>query len=130
MRILADDLSHYELLTLEKTESVLEEVEGHSMFPIPLQLEDGRPDGTVSDDTSNSSGHESERFVPFSSEDCDHFLSANMNKNTKYKTNSDVNLSYLWARRNSEMRKMQDIPPVEVDSLLSDYHGCILVCKK
>ena len=118
MRISAEDLSHYELLTPEKIESVLEEVEEHSMFPIPLQLEDGRPGGTVSDDTNNSSVHESERFVPFSSEDCDHFLSANINKNTKYKTNSDVNLFYLWARRNSEMRKIQDIPPVEVDSLL------------
>ena len=60
MRILADYLS-YELLTPEKTESVLEEVKGHSMFPIQLPLQDGRPDGrpdgTVSDDTSYSSVH-------------------------------------------------------------------------
>ena len=89
MRILADDLSRYELLTPEKTKSVLEEVEGHSMFPIQLPLEDGRPDGTVSDDTSNSSVHEYERFVPVSSEseDCDQFLSASVNKN-KHKTNT------------------------------------------
>ena len=127
LRILADDLSRYELLTLEKTESVLEKVEGHSMFPIPLPQEDGSPDGTVSDDTSNSSVLESERFVPVSSEDCDHFLSANVNKNTKYKTNRDVNLFYSWTRQNSEMRNIQDIPPVEPDSLLLDYHGCILV---
>ena len=40
MRILADDLSSCELLTPEKTESVLEEVEGHSTFPIQLPLED------------------------------------------------------------------------------------------
>ena len=40
MRILADDLSSCELLTPEKTESVLEEVEGHPMFPIQLPLED------------------------------------------------------------------------------------------
>ena len=93
MRILADDLSLYELLTPEKTESVLEELEGHLMFPIPLPLEDGRPDGTVSDSTSNWSVHKSERFVPVSSEDCNHFLSANVYKNTKYKTNSDVNCS-------------------------------------
>ena len=119
MRILADDLSSYELLTAEETVSVLKEVEGHSMFPIPLPLEDGRPDGTVSDDTSNSSDQEYERFVPVSSEDCDQFLSANVNKNTKYKTNSDVNLFYLWARQNLEMRKIQDIPPVELDSLLA-----------
>ena len=100
------------------------------MFPIPLPLEDGRPDGTVSDDTSNSSVHESEILVPVSSEGCDHLLSANVNKNTKYKTNSDVNLFYLWTRQNSEMRKIQKIPPVEMDSLLSDYHGCILVRSK
>ena len=60
MQILADDLSRYELLTPEKKEFVLEEVEGHSMFQIPLPLEDGRPDGTVSDDTSNLSVQESE----------------------------------------------------------------------
>ena len=57
MRILADYLSRYELLTPEKTESVLEEVKGHSMFPIQLPLQDENPDGTVSDDTSNSSVH-------------------------------------------------------------------------
>ena len=62
MRILADYLSRYELLTPEKTESVLEEVKGHSMFPIQLPLQDGRPDGTVSDYTSNSSVHLYERF--------------------------------------------------------------------
>ena len=82
MRILADDFSRFELLTLEKTESVLEEVEGNSMFPIQLPLEDGRLDGTVSDDTSKSSIHEYERFVPVSPEDFDQFLSANVNKNT------------------------------------------------
>ena len=49
--------SRFELMTPEKTESVLEEVKGHSMFPIQLPLQDGRPDGTVSDDTSNSSFH-------------------------------------------------------------------------
>ena len=47
MRILADYLSRYELLTPEKIESVLKEVKGHSMFPIQLPLQDGRPDGTV-----------------------------------------------------------------------------------
>ena len=87
------------------------------MFPIQLPLEDGRPDGTVSDDTSNSSIHEYDCFVPVSPEDCDQFLSANVNKNTKHKTNSDDNLFYLWARQNLEMRKIQDIPTVELDSL-------------
>ena len=58
MRILADNFKGYELLTQEKTESILEELEGYSMFPIQLPLEDGRPDGNVSDDTSNSSIHE------------------------------------------------------------------------
>ena len=57
MQILADYLSRHELLTPEKTESVLEEVKGHSMFPMQLPLQDGRPDGTVSDDISNSSVH-------------------------------------------------------------------------
>ena len=55
MQILADYLSRYELLIPEKTESVLEEVKGHSMFAMQLPQQDGRPDGTVSDDTSNSS---------------------------------------------------------------------------
>ena len=80
IRISADDLIHYKLLTPEKTESLLEEVEGHTMFPIYLPLEDGRTDGTVSDDTSILIVHKSERFMPVSSEDCDHFLPANVNK--------------------------------------------------
>ena len=131
MQILADDLSRYELLTLEKTESVLEEVEGHLLFPIQLPLEDGRPDGTVSDDTSNSSIHEYERFIPVSSEDWGQFLSANANKITKQQTNSDVNLFYLWARQNLEMRKIQDIPTVELAIKWAVYkHGCILECSK
>ena len=54
-----------ELMTQKKTESVLEEVEGHSMFPIPLPLEDGRTDGTVSDDTSNLSFHEVKDLYQF-----------------------------------------------------------------
>ena len=118
MRIL-DVLSRYELLTPEKTESILEEVEGHSMFPIQLPLEDRRPGGTVSDDTGNSSVQVYERFVPVSSKDCDQFLSANVNKNTKHKTNGDVNLFYLWARQNLEVRKITDIPTAELDSLLA-----------
>ena len=69
MRIVADDLSRYELLTPERTESVLKEVEGHSMFPIPLPLENGRQDGNVSDDTSYSIVLKSEIFVRVSSED-------------------------------------------------------------
>ena len=86
------------------------------MFPIQLPLEDGRPDGTVSDDTSNSSFHDYERFVPVSPEDCDQFLSANVNKNTKHKTNSNVNLFYLWARQNLEMRKIQENSATMLDS--------------
>ena len=63
MGILADFLSRYDLLTPAKTESVLEEVKGHSMFPIQLPLQDGRPDGTVSDDTSNSSVHKKRKIL-------------------------------------------------------------------
>ena len=64
------------------------------MFPIPLPLEDGRPDGTVSDDTSNSSIYESEIRTSLFRGLRSFLLSANVNKNTKYKTNSDVNLFY------------------------------------
>ena len=33
MNILADDLCHYEFLTAEETEAVIQEVEGHSVLP-------------------------------------------------------------------------------------------------
>ena len=52
-------------------------------------------------------------------EDCDQLLSAKVNKITEHKTNRDVNLFYSWARQNLEMRKIQDIPTVELDSLLA-----------
>ena len=42
-----------------------------------------------------------------------------LTKNIKHKTNSDVNLFYLWASQNLEMRKIQDNPTVELDSLLA-----------
>ena len=40
-----------------------------------------------------------------------------LTKTLKHKTNSDDSLFYLWARQNLEMRKVQDIPRVELDSL-------------
>ena len=120
LEVLADDLSRYELLSAVEAEEILREVEGHHpTVPISLEQEDDNFNETESHSVSDVNSASSERFVSVTSKDCDDFLLANVNKNTKYKTNSDINLFYMWARENSELRQIQDIPPADLDSLLA-----------
>ena len=116
LEVLADDLSRYELLSAVEAEEILREVEGHHpTVLISLEQEDdnfNETEGHVSDANSASS----ERFVSITSKDRDNFLLVNfllvnVNKNTKYKTNNDINLFCMWARENCKLGKMQDIPP-------------------
>ena len=84
------------------------------------EVQDGSD--SISDGNSNSTAPE--RF----SADYDDFLLANIN--TKYKTNSDIKLFYMWAKENSEHRQIQDIPPAELDSLLARMYVGMYRCKK
>ena len=84
------------------------------------EVQDGSD--SISDGNSNSAAPE--RF----SAEYDDFLLANIN--TKYKTNSDIKLFYMWAKENSEHRQIQDIPPAELDSLLARMYVGMYRCKK
>lgn len=61
------------------------------------------------------------RFQLVSEEDCDSFIKENENKNTNYKTKSDVKLLFDWMRSISEQRDLEDIPPQGLDMLLARF---------
>ena len=43
------------------------------------------------------------------------------NKNTKRKTNSDIRKWYEWCEEHNETRKLEDLPPEELDRLLGHF---------
>jgi hypothetical protein len=49
-------------------------------------------------------------------------LQDNANKNTIYKTKSDMKLFYDWSQENDEMRKVEEIPHPELDMLLARFY--------
>lgn len=49
----------------------------------------------------------------------DSLLLNSVNKNTEYKTRSDLKTFYDWALENNEMRKLEDVTFQEMDNLLA-----------
>jgi hypothetical protein len=47
-------------------------------------------------------------------EETDEFLANNVNKNTSYKTKSDMKIFTDWLMANNEFRDVKDIPPIEL----------------
>ena len=139
MDILVDDIMRYESLAemdemmaldtlihgdkVENTGNVVELVE---VTPISImevsasdvqglvETEEVLPQ--VSDTESNT------RYKPVTLEDTDKFLMDNRNKNTTYKTNSDLRMFYDWCRSNGELRLIEDVPAEELDTLLSRFY--------
>ncbi|VDI12119.1 Hypothetical predicted protein [Mytilus galloprovincialis] len=64
----------------------------------------------------------SSRFRSVSNEDTDEFLRKNVNKNTDYKTRSDVKTFYTWAQQVGEFRELQMIPFKELDAILARFY--------
>ncbi|KAK3727517.1 hypothetical protein QZH41_001175 [Actinostola sp. cb2023] len=52
----------------------------------------------------------------------------NRNKNTTKKTRSDLNIFYKWAKTLNETRTIDNIPPDELDKIIS--HFVVKVCKQ
>ena len=65
------------------------------------------------------------RFRVVSEDDCDLFIKENENKNTMYKTRSDVKLFNDWKSSISEERDIVDIQASELDSLLARFFLCM-----
>jgi hypothetical protein len=61
-------------------------------------------------------------FKAVTDEDTDKFLRDNINKNTNYKTKSDMDIFTDWLRSNMEFRDVTDIPAIELDSLLARFY--------
>jgi len=60
-----------------------------------------------------------------SEDDCDLFIKENENKNTMYKTTSDVNLFNDWTSLIGEEWDIVDIQASELDSLLARFFLCM-----
>ena len=58
---------------------------------------------------------------PLNDEDIEKFVEQQKNINTKRKTESDLRKWYQWNEEHGETRELKDIPPSELDSLLSHF---------
>lgn len=121
MEVLADDVLRYELLSEQEQRAVEEECRGEAVeFPIEVGYDDSITVEINKENMNNDDVPEqNNRFVKITSEDCDQFLQDHVNKNTKYKTKSDLKIFEDWARENGEIRNIQDIPAEDLDSLLA-----------
>ena len=68
------------------------------------------------------------RFPEVSLEDTDKFLAENINKNTLYKTKTDMKIFQDWLVEAGEDRDFQDIPAKDMDNLLARF--CLGVRKR
>ena len=122
MDVLAHDIMPYEMLSeqdeykalayvLQGNESEEFELQEVQLQPLPeLQAVD---DQFESEDPGAQSEEKerNKRYVDISLQD-------NANKNTIYKTKSDMKFFYNWIQENDEMRKVEEIPHPELDMLL------------
>lgn len=58
---------------------------------------------------------------PLNDEDIENFVDQQKNTNTKRKTDSDLRKWYQWSEEHGETRELKDIPPAELDRLLSHF---------
>jgi hypothetical protein len=58
---------------------------------------------------------------PLNDEDIEKFVDQQKNTNTKRKTESDLRKWCQWSEEHGETRELKDIPPVELDRLLSHF---------
>jgi len=80
-------------------------------------------------DVSNEGTEKStNRFKDVSVEDTDAFLHENINRNTAYKTKTDVKKITEWLQQYGEERDFHGISGSEMDSLLARF--CLSVRKK
>jgi hypothetical protein len=114
LELLANDLLCLDKICEDEEMGIFAKLEEESMEePSPDQpkpLSDSEPESGSGD-----------RFQLVSEEDCDIFIKENENKNTYYKTKSDIKLLFDWMKSVSEHRDLEDIPPQELDVLLARF---------
>ncbi|XP_063399089.1 zinc finger MYM-type protein 2-like [Mytilus trossulus] len=90
---------------------------------------DENPSSSMNDvNVNDSNNKENKRFSDVSLEDTDKFLVDTVNKNTLYKTRTDVKTFQDWLIEIGEARDFKEIPPKEMDGLLARF--CLGVRKK
>ena len=131
LEIITNDILRYELLAEQEINEEMEYFDGTEFDHINTEVENVDPNHASAggaDDTSELDHNgarpraETERFVVMSNEDTDTFLKENVNKNTVYKTRSDLKIFKEWALANNEHREIQDIPAIELDALLARFY--------
>ncbi|KAJ8307669.1 hypothetical protein KUTeg_014779 [Tegillarca granosa] len=73
-------------------------------------------------DNTNISTDYSGRFVHFTEGDAEEFMAKNVNKNTKYKTSSDIKLFKEFLNELREVREPETIPPKELDNYIARFY--------
>jgi hypothetical protein len=128
MDVLAHDIMRYEMLSEQDEYKALASVlQGNESEDYEFELQEVQlqplPELQAVDDQfeSKDPGAQSEdkernkRYVDISLQD-------NANKNTIYKTKSDMKFFYNWIQENDEMRKVEEIPHPELDMLLARFY--------
>ncbi|XP_076070355.1 uncharacterized protein KIAA1958-like [Mytilus galloprovincialis] len=130
--VLSHDIMRYEMLaekeTFDALTSVLQGEQSHDNVELhEIEVNRLNNDNNNNDEGDPTETHEqrdtgSSRFRSVSNEDTDEFLRKNVNKNTDYKTRSDVKTFYTWAQQVGEFRELQMIPFKELDAILARFY--------
>ena len=72
--------------------------------------------------TQIGSSLENEQSVNMGDDELQNFLEQQKNCNTQKKTLSDLKTWYRWCKGIKESRKIEDIPPKELDRLLGHFY--------
>ena len=62
-----------------------------------------------------------DRFVLLTDTDVEKFIDIEENRNTERKTEGDLSLVMVFLAREKENRKIEDLPPAELDTYLSRF---------
>ncbi|CAG2195307.1 unnamed protein product [Mytilus edulis] len=116
--VLSHDIMRYEMLaekeTFDALTSVLQGEQSHDNVELhEIEVNRLNNDNNNNDEGDPTETHEqrdtgSSRFRSVSNEDTDEFLRKNVNKNTDYKTRSDVKTFYTWAQQNETAPENSD----------------------
>lgn len=138
LEVLTHDLMRYETLFEQSelfalasalAETVQTDDSGTVYVELPVTGEQETDDHDEKENTPPSNSYQksppfpsNERFIPVTTEDTDNFIASNRNKNTNYKTKSDMKIFNDWLLATEEYRDVTDIPAVELDSLLARFY--------
>ncbi|VDI00501.1 Hypothetical predicted protein [Mytilus galloprovincialis] len=125
---ISDRYAKNEKETFDALTSVLQGEQSHDNVELhEIEVNRLNNDNNNNDEGDPTETHEqrdtgSSRFRSVSNEDTDEFLRKNVNKNTDYKTRSDVKTFYTWAQQVGEFRELQMIPFKELDAILARFY--------